>query len=230
MRLALKFALGVITYWGTFVTGTALVGAVSIWQTTGHRVAPGVYWVMAGTGLLVGSYKMWKDEYDRYQIRNREANIVEVEFKQFQEVHKKWEFAIEFLKATRTVTTFKRGDSPFVSVSIWVLIHNRGVNPTTVLVRRVAVESGGRIDAGFQRPTMIPGGRFNFENPEEYEKYEIVGSSSAELLLCMRRYNPPQIELYLHDQPLLITVEFEETFGTRCKVTGSLTLESIERQ
>lgn len=226
MWLPLRFADALVRYWGSIVPAGVLIGILGIWQSTGHKVPPSVYWAIAVLGLVPAAYRAWRDEHQQLE----EARQKEAELQGKLDARKRWEFEVEFLKASRTVYMYQNGNSPFGSVFVWALVHNRNPNPTTVYVRGVSVQLSSEIDGSFQRATIIPGGRFNFNDPEEYERYDMAGSSSIELLFYTRRYNPPHIEEYVQDAPLSVTLELDETFGNRCKLTGPLALGGVERQ
>src|SRR5216684_2318132 len=75
-----------------------------------------------------------------------------------QFVLRPWLFDAEFLGASRTVYTFERGDSPYVSIGATVRIHNRNNAPTTVFVRSIAVKLTTVMDRGLDRAVMIQPG------------------------------------------------------------------------
>jgi len=49
-------------HWGSLVTSGTLIGALGIWQGSGHYVRPSVYWSIGTVGLLVASYRTWQEE------------------------------------------------------------------------------------------------------------------------------------------------------------------------
>lgn len=226
----LKFADAVRKHWGSIVTSGAIIGALGIWQSTGHFVKPFVYWAIGVIGLLFATYRAWKDQYQEFQTRDREAQKKEVELEGKLQDLKRWSFEAEFLKASRSVYLYDNGNSPFVSVFVWARVHNRNRESTTVYARGVSVKLKSEIDRDFHSMSIIPGGSFNFENPEEYSRYDVAGSSSIELLFYARRYNPPRIDEYTHEGPLTITLELGETFSEGRYLTGLLILGGVTKQ
>lgn len=212
------------------MTSGAIIGALSIWQSTGHTVRPTVYWAIALIGLLFATYRAWNDQYQEFCRRDKDAQRKEAELQGKLDELKRWSFEVEFLKASRSVYMYDNGNSPFVAVSVSALVHNRNRESTTVYARSVSVTLKNGIDRDFQATTIIPGGRFSFDNPEEYGRYDVAGSSSIELLFYTRRYNPPRIDEYLQDGPLTVTIELGETFSEGRNLTGPLTLEGVTRQ
>jgi len=86
------------------------------------------------------------------------------------------------------------------------------------------------IDRDFQAKSITPGGYFNFDNPEEYLRYDVAGSSSIDLLFFTRRYNPPGINEYTQDGPLTVTLELGETFSEGRSLSGPLILDGVTKQ
>ena|SRR5712692_8799709 len=64
MRRFLKFLRAVGKHWGVLVTGGVFVGAVGLWQGTGHPVKPSVYWAMAMVGFFIACHKAWNDQLE----------------------------------------------------------------------------------------------------------------------------------------------------------------------
>ncbi len=64
MRRFLKFLRAVGRHWGVLVTGGVFVGAVGLWQGTGHPVKPSVYWAMAMAGFFIACHKAWNDQLE----------------------------------------------------------------------------------------------------------------------------------------------------------------------
>lgn len=60
--LAFRFLRDVVRHWGSLVTSGAIIGAIGIWQATGHHVRGSVYWAIAILGLFVAFYRAWNDE------------------------------------------------------------------------------------------------------------------------------------------------------------------------
>lgn len=218
IRLIAEFLRRIIRRWGVLVTSGAIIGVISLWPSTGHNVARPVYWAVAGCGLVVAAFRTWFDEHNAVEALRTELAA-----------WKRSAFAGEFLRASGNVTVFSNGTSPHVRLFVWALVHNRNPEPTTVYVHRGAVRLRDGSDELSQIFTIVPGGHFDFESPEEYQRYSVAGSSSIELLLFGTRYNPPQVEKYL-EQPLLeITLELHETFGNVLTLTGPLAMEVVER-
>jgi hypothetical protein len=62
MGEAVRFLKAVLKHWGSIVTSGVFIGGVSLWQSTGHFVAHGIYWSIAVVGLLRACYRAWLDE------------------------------------------------------------------------------------------------------------------------------------------------------------------------
>ena len=57
--------------WGTLVTGGAIIGALGIWQGTGHTLPSGVYWVVGVAGLAFSFYRAWLEQHTEVErLRN----------------------------------------------------------------------------------------------------------------------------------------------------------------
>ncbi|HEX4077077.1 MAG TPA: hypothetical protein VHX49_16880 [Candidatus Acidoferrales bacterium] len=54
-----RFLKAVLLHWGVIVTSGAFIGAISLWQSTGHFVAPWIYLSVAAVGLLIAFYRTW---------------------------------------------------------------------------------------------------------------------------------------------------------------------------
>jgi hypothetical protein len=65
MSEIVAFCKAVARHWGSLVTGGIVIGALAVWQGTGHRVAPGVFWVIASCALLLSFFLAWKDQVIR---------------------------------------------------------------------------------------------------------------------------------------------------------------------
>jgi hypothetical protein len=103
MQSPLKFADAVRKHWGSIVTSGAIIGALGIWQSTGHFVKPFVYSAIGVIGLLFATYRAWDDQYQHFQTRDREAQKKEVELEGKLKDLRRWSFEAEFLKASRSL-------------------------------------------------------------------------------------------------------------------------------
>jgi hypothetical protein len=63
--------VSVARHWGVLMTSGVLIGAVGVWQGTGHRVAPTVYWAIAIVGLLGASFRAWIEEFSARMEREQ---------------------------------------------------------------------------------------------------------------------------------------------------------------
>jgi hypothetical protein len=68
MRDFLLFLKAVAKHWGIAVTSGAIIGLVGIYQGTGHRVAPRVYWIIAAVGLFLAFYRSWLEQHQKIAI------------------------------------------------------------------------------------------------------------------------------------------------------------------
>jgi len=116
----LKFADAVRKHWGGIVTSGAIIGALGIWQSTGHFIRPNVYWAIALLGLIFASYRAWNDQHEQFERLDKEAQKKQAELQSKLDELKRWSFEAEFLKASRSVYMYDNGNSPFVSVFISV--------------------------------------------------------------------------------------------------------------
>lgn len=57
-----RFIASVFEHWGALVTGGVFIGALSVWQNTGHSVRPLVYWAVAFVTLFIAFFRAWNDE------------------------------------------------------------------------------------------------------------------------------------------------------------------------
>lgn len=57
-----NFLRAVARHWASLVTGGIIIGAISIWQGTGHSAPPNAYWAIALGALLISVFKTWNDE------------------------------------------------------------------------------------------------------------------------------------------------------------------------
>ncbi|HXE14976.1 MAG TPA: hypothetical protein VN633_22820 [Bryobacteraceae bacterium] len=65
MKRIPDFLLEIMRQWGSLATGGVIVGAIGIWQGTGHPVAPWVYYMIGGSALLVAFFKVWNEQVVR---------------------------------------------------------------------------------------------------------------------------------------------------------------------
>jgi hypothetical protein len=65
MEEPVRFLKAVLKHWGSIVTSGVFIGAVSLWQSTGHFVAHWIYWSIASIGLLIACYKAWLIEREQ---------------------------------------------------------------------------------------------------------------------------------------------------------------------
>jgi hypothetical protein len=68
-----KFLRAVFDHWGSLVTSGVFIGALAIWQGTGHAVKPVVYWIVAVAGLLIAVFKAWQE-----QLGEKEKALAEI--------------------------------------------------------------------------------------------------------------------------------------------------------
>lgn len=141
-----------------------------------------------------------------------------------QRIFKRWLFDAELLGAQRTIYTFEREDySPYMDVAVSVRVHNRNAAPTTVHVRSIAVRLANGSRVMLERAVMVrPGPVRSPEDMAGFNSYEVSGSSTAELTLSTRKYNPPDLKEYLEEAAPQIELELGETFGNRRKLTGAI--------
>ena len=65
MSSPVEFVRAVFKHWGVLVTSGAGIGALGIWQGTGHFTPHWVYWLVAAIGLIGASYKAWLSEHQK---------------------------------------------------------------------------------------------------------------------------------------------------------------------
>jgi hypothetical protein len=75
VSLLYRFIRAVIHHWGSLVTSGAIIGAIGIWQATGHPVSGYVYWAIAGVGLLIAFYLARQEEHIAAAIAKPFAEI-----------------------------------------------------------------------------------------------------------------------------------------------------------
>lgn len=71
------FIRAVVRHWGALVSGGAIIGLLGIWQGTGHRVPPTIFWIIAIVGIFVACYLAWNEEREAKEkaIRDYEAEV-----------------------------------------------------------------------------------------------------------------------------------------------------------
>jgi len=62
------FVQAVRHYWGSLVTGGSFIGAIGVWQATGHHVPASLYWGIALFALFVAFFKAWDEERKAREI------------------------------------------------------------------------------------------------------------------------------------------------------------------
>jgi hypothetical protein len=148
-----------------------------------------------------------------------------------QFILKPWLFDAEFLGASRTVYTYKNGNSPFVDIGASVRVHNRNNTPTTVFVRSIGVKLANGMERGLDRAVMIkPGPISSMDDVAGFNSYEVPGCSSFELTLSTRKYNPADLNEYLEEGSPQIELELSETFGNHRKLTGPMKFGGVHNQ
>ena len=136
---------------------------------------------------------------------------------------KRWLFDAEFLGASRSVYTSDRGGSPYVSIGVSIRVHNRNSALTTVFVRSIGAKLESGVERGLDRAVMFqPGPIGSMNDLAGYNSYEVPGSSSMELTLSTRKYNPPNLEEYLESSSPQIMLELGETFGNSRRLIGPM--------
>jgi hypothetical protein len=78
-----QFIRAVVRHWGSLVSGGAIIGFLGIWQGTGHRVPPTVFWIVAIVGIFVACYLAWNEE--RIAKEKALAAIAELELTEARE-------------------------------------------------------------------------------------------------------------------------------------------------
>jgi hypothetical protein len=63
-----------------------------------------------------------------------------------------------------------------------------------------------------------------------YNSYEVPGSSSMELTLSTRKYNPTDLEEYLESSSPQVALDLGETFGNSRKLTGPMKFGGLYKQ
>ena len=57
-----EFLRAVIRHWSSLVTGGVVIALMTVWQGTGHKIPPALYWVIAAAALFVACFKAWEEE------------------------------------------------------------------------------------------------------------------------------------------------------------------------
>lgn len=180
--------------------GGALMCVAGYWQATGHVVRPYIYWLIGIVGFGYASYQTWRDEYLRVFTEDL--------------------FEAEFVRAVGVIYISQRGDAPFMNVQVLVRLHNRRHDPTTVLVREFYGVPKSGPDNGFDRTRVWEAG-VEVQLMENQDKFEMLSTSSAEVVFHNRRYNV-NVADYADDANPLIVLELGETFGSHRKFTERL--------
>jgi len=74
----MEFFNAVRKHWGSLVTSGSIIGALSIWQGTGHNVKTWLYWVVAIGGFGIACFRTWEDEKGRTEEQKRRADAIEL--------------------------------------------------------------------------------------------------------------------------------------------------------
>jgi hypothetical protein len=98
-----RFLHVVRKHWGSLVTSGSIIGALSIWQGTGHSVWSWMYWVVAIGGFAVACFQTWEDQLLRAedQIRrteeeSRRADCIQDELNQLRQKLNQPQIGTEF--------------------------------------------------------------------------------------------------------------------------------------
>lgn len=65
MKRIWKFTRAVLHHWGILFTGGVGIGALGLWQMTGHNLSPKVGWIVGGLAVLAACFKAWNEQYER---------------------------------------------------------------------------------------------------------------------------------------------------------------------
>jgi hypothetical protein len=109
----------VVGHWGSIVTSGALIGALAIWQGTGHYVPRYTYWVIAICGLLFAFYRAWAAEYDAKQE-------LQIRFDHIETSRPKIRLKELFSDYTTFITS---AGTEFIAQSIFIRLVNEPENP-----------------------------------------------------------------------------------------------------
>jgi hypothetical protein len=77
MSSPVEFVRAVFKHWGALVTSGAVIGALGIWQGTGHFIPHWVYWLVAAVGLVAACYKAWNEERQNVVNLTERLNVFE---------------------------------------------------------------------------------------------------------------------------------------------------------
>jgi len=80
MNLVWEFIKAVCEHWVALLTGCVFLVLLSIWQSTGHLVAPWPYWTLVVGCVVAAFYRTWLDE---------RRSVVEITEKLKEEIAKK---------------------------------------------------------------------------------------------------------------------------------------------
>ena len=76
MSSLFEFIKAVLKHWGILVTSGVGIGALGIWQGTGHYIPHWVYWSVAAIGLVGACYKAWDAERQQVEtLAERQTTI-----------------------------------------------------------------------------------------------------------------------------------------------------------
>jgi hypothetical protein len=64
IRRILQFGAAITKTWGAKVTGGVVIGALGMWQLTGHSVKPWVGWVVIVGGIIVACFEVWNGQIE----------------------------------------------------------------------------------------------------------------------------------------------------------------------
>jgi hypothetical protein len=73
-----KFVSAVLQKWAVLVTGGVIIGAVGIYQATGHPVKPWLYKAIATIALVVAFFKTWDDQYALAEVEKTKNEKPEI--------------------------------------------------------------------------------------------------------------------------------------------------------
>jgi hypothetical protein len=76
-RAPSEFAKALLRHWGILVTSGAGIGALGLWQSTGHYIPYWVYVLVAVSGLVGACWRAWSEEREKVWIltkRFKESN------------------------------------------------------------------------------------------------------------------------------------------------------------
>lgn len=64
VRKLLEYSITVIHHWSSLLTGGIIIALLSLWQGTGHKLPPALYWVVGIVALFIAMFKAWEAERD----------------------------------------------------------------------------------------------------------------------------------------------------------------------